>query len=222
MKELLKTLSNGQWELLSKATWEHAPHIKPADCVCNNPYNDGKHHWTCVDKNLPKIKPTLSPRLYKDILEANNILDRAGVKGSFRLTGSGTPDWDFEYHENQAPEVEKAHDLLRPHLQNHPYVHEDIDTPDGDRNTYGGVSEHSQLDYFGGLPAKYENYQATPVRGTPNDTEYQVHLNGEDVGYAQVDHKTGDVGGSVDWDAHPDVADYVKDFHNMHSPHKVT
>ena len=50
-KELFKTLPNGQWQLLEKAIWEHAPHITPDKCTCRGGYKKDEHHYTCVDKN---------------------------------------------------------------------------------------------------------------------------------------------------------------------------
>jgi hypothetical protein len=51
-QELIKTKSNGQWELLEKAIWEHAPHIRPQNCKCSGATKgDNMHHYSCVDAN---------------------------------------------------------------------------------------------------------------------------------------------------------------------------
>lgn len=46
--------------LLEKATWEYAPHIKPHSCTCGEPYKNGQHHWTCIDKNSPHTDPNMT------------------------------------------------------------------------------------------------------------------------------------------------------------------
>jgi len=80
--EILKTTSNGQWDLIEKAVWEHTPHIKQQDCKCSGASRgDNMHHYSCVDAN-PKpaaetarpnidIKHDMSPKL-KDAIDKFN------------------------------------------------------------------------------------------------------------------------------------------------------
>ncbi len=50
---------NGQWEILEKAIWEHAPHItKQNGCSCGT--NNDMHHYSCVDKHA-SLAPVFGP-----------------------------------------------------------------------------------------------------------------------------------------------------------------
>ena len=85
--EILKTTSSGQWELLEKAVWEHAPHIKSQDCKCSGASRgDNMHHYSCVDAN-PR-PPQINPHVEK-INEDNYIIHHP--KGKIPVYTDG--DW---------------------------------------------------------------------------------------------------------------------------------
>ena len=108
MKELLKTLPNGQRELLSKATWEEAPHITPDKCTCGS--KDTKHHYTCVDKNpLPKSTLIDFSNMDKDYSKEGTTRYGGSISidgkphpasGSDRSFGNTHEDAIFEHFKN--------------------------------------------------------------------------------------------------------------------------
>jgi hypothetical protein len=82
-----------------------------------------------------------STELRNAVKQANNKLKSAGVKGRYGLTASHTPHWEYEYKPEHESTVKEAHALVEPHLP-HGHTHEDYDTGEGSRHTYGGDPDH--------------------------------------------------------------------------------
>jgi hypothetical protein len=148
--------------ILEKATWESAPHIKPKDCICNNPYNDGKHHWTCVDKNAAP-KPSISDLFDKH--SKGQISSDELHKGLMDPKFNQNFDFGELYRLNNKNKPYGGHGPLR-----HAQVRDLIREHAGDVNS---------LDHFhqrhGGNDALKGLMQANGSNGTPH--KYLDHTN---------------------------------------------
>jgi hypothetical protein len=95
--------------------------------------------WSLVQE--PMLKTSTNVR--SAVKWANTKLRDAGIKeGGYGVTSAGTPHWDYEYHPDKHKEaVNDAHSLVSSYLPKG-HTHEDYQSDDGMRHTYGGDPGH--------------------------------------------------------------------------------
>jgi len=135
-KEELLVKSNGQWQLLSKAIWEKAPHISQNACICGGSMrNDKMHHYTCVDANSAPNKTQYNAKLNKMFADYHDALDAKSPRalqqhsGAIRdLVNNASPGsidlGHLSYLQNKAADAFKASDM--PHHGGLRFSHEDL------------------------------------------------------------------------------------------------
>jgi hypothetical protein len=160
---ILKTASNGQWELLEKAVWEHAPHIQPQNCKCSGATKgDNMHHYSCVDANsMPSPKLASNPDHAHVEKFLNSLNDEAKKK-----YGDGTaqhfivgPDQGGIGVSDHSKEIEIHHDFGDTSEPDH-FGHDNWDEFDGHMQDHLDRT-HTFMDSLG-----YEPYDEVDGSGS--------------------------------------------------------